>query len=119
MGPMPWTINSEIFPLWARSVCFSISTSINWISNLLVSLTFLTLIQTFNKHGTFWLYVGFATIGWILFLFLLPDTKGKSLEEIEILFKSSSFKINKKNKSRYTRLSGVNQSQNSENSAND
>ena len=91
MGPMPWTINSEIFPLWARSACFSISTSINWLSNLLVSLTFLTLVKKLDKAGTFWLYCSFAIIGWIIFFIFLPETKDKSLEEIEQLFESDSF----------------------------
>ena len=53
MGPMPWTINSEIYPLWARGTCNSIATSCNWFFNLLVSLSFLTLTTTMTKHGTF------------------------------------------------------------------
>jgi len=53
MGPMPWTINSEIYPLWARSTCTAIATSFNWIFNLLVSLTFLTLTEQITKYGEF------------------------------------------------------------------
>ncbi|KAG0728729.1 Proton myo-inositol cotransporter [Chionoecetes opilio] len=53
MGPMPWTINSEIYPGWARATCNSITTSINWGSNLLVSLTFLTLTEVLLKHGAY------------------------------------------------------------------
>ncbi|KAK8382803.1 hypothetical protein O3P69_011385 [Scylla paramamosain] len=52
MGPMPWTINSEIYPGWARATCTSITTSINWTANLVVSLTFLTLTELLLKHGT-------------------------------------------------------------------
>ena len=51
MGPMPWTINSEIYPLWARSTCTAISTSFNWIFNLTVSLSFLTLTEQITKYG--------------------------------------------------------------------
>ena len=50
---MPWTINSEIYPLWARSTCTAIATSFNWIFNLLVSLTFLTLTEQITKYGEF------------------------------------------------------------------
>lgn len=53
MGPMPWTINSEIYPTWARSTGNSISTAVNWSFNLLVSMTFLTLTESITKYGVF------------------------------------------------------------------
>lgn len=86
MGPMPWTINSEIYPGWARSTCTSLTTSVNWASNLIVSFTFLTLTEVLLKHGTFYLYMGLAGFGTILFYFILPETRGVPLEEIESLF---------------------------------
>ena len=86
MGPMPWTINSEIYPLWARSLGNSLATSTNWAFNLLISMTFLTLTETITKQGAFYLYTGIALLGLLLFLWLLPETKGKSLEEVEQLF---------------------------------
>ncbi|XP_067126791.1 proton myo-inositol cotransporter-like isoform X1 [Centruroides vittatus] len=89
MGPMPWTINSEIYPLWARSTCYALATSVNWMFNLLVSMTFLTLTQAITKYGTFYLYVGFAVVGWVVFFLFLPETKGKTLEEVESLFSCS------------------------------
>lgn len=86
MGPMPWTINSEIYPSWARSWCLSASTSVNWLFNLLISMTFLSLTRAITKHGAFYLYAFLATLGFIYFCFVLPETKGKSLEELEDLF---------------------------------
>ncbi|XP_071548629.1 proton myo-inositol cotransporter-like isoform X2 [Panulirus ornatus] len=86
MGPMPWTINSEIYPGWARSTCNSLTSAVNWASNLLVSLTFLTLAEVFLKHGVFYFYMILAGLGFLLFFFLLPETRGVSLEDIETLF---------------------------------
>ncbi|XP_023718603.1 proton myo-inositol cotransporter isoform X2 [Cryptotermes secundus] len=86
MGPMPWTINSEIYPMWARSSCNSVATSTNWLFNLLISMTFLTLTQVLTREGAFYLYAGFAGLGLITLLFLLPETKGRSLEEMETVF---------------------------------
>lgn len=86
MGPMPWTINSEIYPGWARATCTSITTSVNWASNLLVSISFLTLTETLLKHGTFYMYMGLAGLGLVIFFFLLPETRGVPLEGMERLF---------------------------------
>lgn len=86
MGPVPWTVNAEIFPNWARSIGNSLSTTTNWTCNLIVSMTFLHLARYLTRHGTFWLYTGIALSGWIFILCLLPETKGRSLEQVEELF---------------------------------
>ena len=51
MGPMPWTINSEIYPLWARSTGNACSAGVNWTCNLLVSLTFLHVAEYLTYYG--------------------------------------------------------------------
>ncbi|GFY43018.1 proton myo-inositol cotransporter [Trichonephila inaurata madagascariensis] len=86
MGSMPWTINSEIYPLWARGTCYSVATSLNWLCNFMVSLTFLDLMQAITKYGAFYLYMGFAVAGFIFLFLMLPETKGVSLEDVEDLF---------------------------------
>lgn len=91
MGPMPWTINSEIYPLWARSTGNSLSTATNWLSNLLVSMTFLTLTETITKYGTYWLFVGIVVLGLVFIGLTLPETKGTKLEEVEKLFSDPLF----------------------------
>lgn len=86
MGTMPWTINSEIYPLNVRGVANSVATSVNWICNLIVSITFLTLTEALTRHGAFFLYSGVA-MSFFVFLYLrLPETSGKSLEDITTLF---------------------------------
>ena len=53
MGPMPWTINSEIYPLWARSVGTSVATFTNWTVNLAVSMSFLSLTEALTRYGLY------------------------------------------------------------------
>ena len=48
---MPWTVNSEIYPTWARSTGTSLATATNWVFNLIVSLTFLSLLESVGKYG--------------------------------------------------------------------
>ncbi|KAL2093338.1 hypothetical protein ACEWY4_010650 [Coilia grayii] len=86
MGPMPWTINSEIYPLWARSTGNACSAGVNWTCNVLVSLTFLHVAEYLTYYGAFFLYSGLALLGLVFILCCLPETKGLRLEDIEGLF---------------------------------
>ncbi len=83
LGPVFWLVLSEIYPLRIRGRAMSVGTVANWGANLIVALSFLTLTQVLGKSVTFWLY-GLVSIGaWLFAFFLVPETKGKSLEEIE------------------------------------
>ncbi|EDO46902.1 predicted protein [Nematostella vectensis] len=90
MGPMPWTLNSEMYPLWARSTGNACSTAVNWICNLVISMTFLSLMGWITRPGAFWLYGCIAVAGWVFFFVFVPETKGKTLEELDSLFVSRS-----------------------------
>jgi sugar porter (SP) family MFS transporter len=83
LGPVFWLILSEIYPLRIRGRAMSVGTVANWSANLIVALSFLTLTQVLGKSFTFWLY-GVVTIGaWLFAFFMVPETNGKTLEEIE------------------------------------
>lgn len=97
MGPMPWTINSEIYPSWARSFCMSATTSTNWISNLLVSMTFLTLQDAITSHGAYYLYAAYTACAFVFFVIMLPETRGKSLEQLENLFAAEQTQLKQAN----------------------
>lgn len=83
LGPVFWLMISEIFPVGVRSASMSVSTVVNWAANFLVAATFLTLAGAITRQGTFYLYVGIAVVALIFFLIKVPETKGRSLEQIQ------------------------------------
>jgi sugar porter (SP) family MFS transporter len=87
LGPVFWLMNSEIYPLKVRSKAAGVGTMANWTSNFAISLTFLPLINLLGRSGAFW---AFAVVGAFTIWFcwrLVPETKGKELEQIEAIFK--------------------------------
>lgn len=82
-GPMTWLILSEIFPAGVRGRAFAFTNCFNWAANLLVTFTFLNVIDVIGLSGTFLLYglIGVAAV--VFFHVMLPETKGKSLEQID------------------------------------
>ncbi|XP_073299056.1 inositol transporter 4-like [Primulina huaijiensis] len=83
MGTAPWIVNSEIYPLRYRGIGGGIAAVSNWVSNLIVSETFLTLTEAIGSSSTFLLFAGFSTIGLVAIYMLVPETKGLQLEEVE------------------------------------
>ncbi len=83
LGPVFWLLISEIYPLRVRGLAMSIASEANWGSNLIIALTFLTLVQLLGRSGTFWLYALVGVGAWVFAFLLVPETKGKTLEEIE------------------------------------
>jgi SP family galactose:H+ symporter-like MFS transporter len=83
LGPVFWLLISEIYPLKVRGLAMSIAGEANWGSNLIIAFTFLTLIQLLGRSGTFWLYASIGIGAWIFTYLLVPETKGRTLEEIE------------------------------------
>ena len=82
-GPVVWILCSEIQPLKSRDFGVACSTTTNWIVNMIIGATFLTLINTFGIAVTFWLYTGLNLLFIALTVMLVPETKGISLENIE------------------------------------
>ena len=88
LGPVFWLMISEIYPLKIRGRAMSVATVANWSSNLLVALTFLTLLDALGGPVTFWLYaaIGILAIGFTYWI--VPETKGRTLEQIEAYWRS-------------------------------
>ncbi len=86
LGPIFWLLNAEIYPLSVRSKAAGIGTMANWTFNFIVSLTFLLLIEALGRPGAFWFY---GVVGILTLVFcwkLVPETKGKRLEDIQAEF---------------------------------
>jgi len=82
-GPLVWTLCSEVQPLKGRDFGIGCSTFVNWIANMVIGATFLTLLNGIGNAKTFWLYAA-LNLSFILFTWLLvPETRGVTLEQIE------------------------------------
>merc|ERR1719266_644221 len=86
LGPLPWTINAELHPVWCRSTSVSLATTTNWVSNFVVSASFLGLTNNIGEPLTFLGFCVITVVGTILLFMHLPETKGVPLEQVERLF---------------------------------
>ncbi|HSX11806.1 MAG TPA: sugar porter family MFS transporter [Chlamydiales bacterium] len=83
LGPIMWLMIAEIYPLQVRGIGASLATCANWCSNLLVTATFLKMVEWIGARGTFSLYAACCLLSIAFVYFLVPETKGASLEMIE------------------------------------
>lgn len=83
LGPITWVVLSEIFPNSIRGTAMALATTSLWIACFILTYTFPILNKMFHASGTFWLYALICFSGFWYILKTLPETKGKSLEEIE------------------------------------
>ena len=83
LAPVTWVLISEIFPNRVRGIAVSIAVSSLWIASFLLTLTFPILNRALGSSGTFWTYAGICLAGFLFVLARVPETKGKTLEQIE------------------------------------
>jgi len=83
LAPVTWVVISEIFPNRIRGAAMSIAVFSLWLGCTVLTFTFPFLRRTLGAHGAFWLYGVICVVGFLVIRKRLPETKGKSLEEIE------------------------------------
>ena len=83
LAPVAWVVISEIFPNRIRGAAMAVSVSALWIACFILTYTFPILNATLGPAGTFWLYAAICVAGFLFIKFKLPETKGKTLEQIE------------------------------------
>ncbi len=83
LAPVTWVLISEIFPNRIRGAAVAVAVFSLWVASTILVLTFPYLNRSLGAHGTFWVYGGICLVGFLVVLRKLPETKGKSLEQIE------------------------------------
>jgi len=89
LGPIFWLIIAEIYPLKVRGIAEGTAATFNWASNLIVSLTFLTLLEKLGPSSTFALFAFCSVASWLFSYYRVPETKGRTLEQIEAFWRTS------------------------------
>ncbi len=83
LAPITWVVISEIFPNRIRGAAMSVAVLSLWVGCTALNFTFPFLEDWLGAHGAFWLYGGICVVGFFGILLRLPETKGKSLEDIQ------------------------------------
>lgn len=91
-GPIPWMLIGEIFPAQIKGTACSIACMANWLFAFFVTKFFSSLVSAIHIYNTFWLFTLFSVLGTFFVLFIVPETKGKTMDEIqEILGAGNDF----------------------------
>ncbi|XP_003480656.1 solute carrier family 2, facilitated glucose transporter member 8 isoform X1 [Sus scrofa] len=85
-GPIPWLLMSEIFPLHVKGVATGVCVLTNWLMAFLVTKEFSSLMEVLRPYGAFWLASAFCIFSVLFTLACVPETKGKTLEQITAHF---------------------------------
>ncbi|XP_057424542.1 inositol transporter 1-like isoform X1 [Lotus japonicus] len=91
MGTVPWTVNSEIYPQKYRGMCGGMSATVNWVSNLIVAQSFLSLAGAAGAGFTFLLLAVIAVLAFLFVVLYVPETKGLTFDEVELLWKERAW----------------------------
>ncbi|PIN06265.1 putative transporter (major facilitator superfamily) [Handroanthus impetiginosus] len=86
MGPVCWVVTSEIFPLRVRAQASALGAVGNRVCSGFVAMSFLSVSRAITVGGTFFIFSAFSALSVAFVYKFIPETKGKSLEEIELLF---------------------------------
>ncbi|KAI1107365.1 hypothetical protein F4804DRAFT_198031 [Jackrogersella minutella] len=85
-GPVPFTYSAEAYPLYIRPIGMSLATATTWLFNSVISLTWPAMVQAWTPQGAFSWYAAWNVAGFFLVLFFVPETKEKTLEELDAVF---------------------------------
>lgn len=87
LAPVTWVLISEIFPNRIRSEGVAVTTLFLWLACYILTLTFPAIMSRFGGYTAFWIYAGVCVLGFLFVYFKVKETKGKTLEELEEVYK--------------------------------
>lgn len=85
LGPIPFLMMSELFPNHIKGFAISTAGALNWTAAFTITATFVPLTQAIGDGATYWMFAGIGAIGTVFIYFVVPETKGRTLYEIQIL----------------------------------
>ncbi|XP_028798518.1 inositol transporter 1 isoform X1 [Neltuma alba] len=91
MGPVPWTVNSEIYPEEYRGICGGMAATVNWVSNLIVAQSFLSIAAALGTGSTFLIIAGIAVLAFLFVAVYVPETKGLTFDEVEQMWRERAW----------------------------
>ncbi|CAH1981906.1 unnamed protein product [Acanthoscelides obtectus] len=83
LGPIPWIISNEIFPLEIKSIASSTAATFNWLSAFVLLKFYLQLTELVGSDSTFYMFSGISFTGILFVYFVIPETKGKTISEVK------------------------------------
>jgi sugar porter (SP) family MFS transporter len=83
LGPVFWLLIAEIYPQHVRGAAMSTATAVNWLSNFVVALLFPIMLAELGSDVTFWIYAGICALAYVFVQKLVPETKERTLEDIQ------------------------------------
>ncbi len=87
LSPLAWVVSNEVLPDKLKGPGSSLAAFFNWLASFVITKTFVDLQRTITDAGAFWFYGSCCILGILFDIFIIPETKGKTSQEIEALFR--------------------------------
>ncbi|KAK9725091.1 hypothetical protein RND81_05G122000 [Saponaria officinalis] len=97
MGPVPWAINAEIYPQAYRGLCGGMGATICWITNFIVSESFLSIADVIGSSGAFLIIAGIVVAAFVFVCVFVPETNALTIEEMDMMFKERAYGSSREN----------------------
>lgn len=93
MGPVPFSLSAEVYPLQIREIGMALATATTWLFNFVIALTFPLLLVSLGNTGAFLWYAAWNALLFVLVLLFVPETKQFTLEELDEVFSMSTRRL--------------------------